>query len=358
MIFKNILIRENSFILLIILLIILFWFGLNFLYFIGNNELEQISPSFQFFADSNTYLKMYRDDLDGQPLVKIDGNYLGPIAVLIAFDGNNYLVMLFNFLVFGYSVIQIGKTLRLNAFHLAVLLLISPITLSNLLSVNKEIFFYPFLALALNAYIRKSIILILFAAAVSVMVRWQLTIFYVTLVSIIYFRALSCSRLSVLIILLLAISVGYLLIRPIIEPVLSYVQLSNETYDGGGSGLFERIMEMQNSGLYFLVFPIKALHLLFGMGVKFDKMLNPVDLYNDFFVSVHCAATLIVFSLLAIKRKITLDCDLLFVALIFLAVLCVTPIYAPRYLYLFFVLAVLVLAGAPSNLRKLKEENN
>lgn len=335
----------------------LFVFGAvaaSFLYIVGNSQLEEVYPTFQFFADSNTYIKTYRGDGDEGALIRVDGNYFGPLMVLNMFQGNNYLIMVFNCFVFGWSVIRIAQSLKIDSFQVVLLLMISPLTISNLLSVNKEIFLFPFLALALDAYLRGSRIFMLLALFFSLFVRWQLGVFYVLLIFIIKWRPIFETRFKTLLGLLVAISVVYVLIQPIIEPILLYVKLSNETYEGDGSGIFERVLEAQNTGLYFLIFPIKAFHLLFGMGFKIDKIFNPIELYNDFFVAGHCAITFVVFSVLAFKRKITLKSDLLFVGVLFLIVFCVTPIFAPRYLYFVFVLGALVLAGAPNDLQKLK----
>jgi len=118
--------------------------------------LEEVYPTFQFFADSNTYIKTYRGDGDEGALIRVDGNYFGPLMVLNMFQGNNYLIMVFNCFVFGWSVIRIAQSLKIDSFQVVLLLMISPLTISSLLSVNKEIFLFPFLALALDAYLRGS----------------------------------------------------------------------------------------------------------------------------------------------------------------------------------------------------------
>lgn len=339
---------------LIVLLLAFSVLGLGFLYFVGNVQLEEESPLIQFFADSNTYIKTYRGEVDGGSIIRVDGNYLGPLTVLNVFQGSNYLILLFNVFVFAYSVIHICRSLKLNAFHVAILLLTSPLTVSSLLSVNKEIFLFPFLALALNAYLRKSLSSSLLAFCVSLLARWQLGVFYIALLLIIKWRSIISSRARLLFAMLAVVSVVYLVIQPIIQPILLYVQLSIDNYQDGGSGLFERVLQFQNSGLYLLIFPVKAFHLMFGMGFRIDKIFNPVELYNDFFVAGHCAVAFIVFSILVFKRRVTLKSDLLFVSVIFLVFFCVTPIFAPRYLYLVFVLGVLVLLGAPADLRELQ----
>lgn len=339
-----------------ILMLTLSLFGMGFLFLIGNDQLQETLPSLQFFADSNTYIKTYQGDAENfeGSYIKIDANYLGPMMILNIFQGNNYLILLFNVCIFTCSIIKIARTLKISTLLFAGLLLISPITLSSLLSVNKEIFLFPFLAFALNAFSSRSIHSLILAFILSTFVRWQLAIFYIAVVLISKYRNLLSSRIKLLFLMLITISIAYQAILPLIEPILLYVQLSIENYEDGGSGIFERLLQAQNSGLYFIVFPLKAFHLLFGMGFKIDKILNPVELYNDFFIAGHCAIAFAMFTTLALQKKLKLSSDFLFLAVIFLVFFCITPIFAPRYLYFTYILAALALAGAPLDLRALK----
>jgi hypothetical protein len=111
-------------------------------------------------------------------------------------------------------------------------------------------------------------------------------------------------------------------------------------------GTFTALVYYQAQGFYFLVFPFKALHLLFAMGLRVDRLLNPRSIYNDIFVVLHCAATLVLFLMILRRRLFTLRSDLIFLSCVFLAVFCLTPIYAPRYLYPVYVVWALVVAGA------------
>lgn len=345
--------RKNNFS-LVIMLFFFCLFGLFFLYFVGNDQLEEAFPPIQFFADSNTYIKTYRGEYDNGSIIRVDGNYLGPLVVLNVFMGNNYLILLFNVIVFAVSIVAIARLMGMNSFSIGLVLLLSPLTVSSLLSVNKEIFLFPFLACALHSYLKRSYFSFFFAIGFSILMRWQLGMFYLVLMLIVRWRSMISSRAMLLLGVLGVISVVYLLVQPIIQPILIYVQFSIDDYGNEGSGLFERVLQIQNNGFYFLIFPLKALHLLFGLGFRFEKIFNPVELYNDLFVGGHCAVTFLVFLWLLLKRKISLNSDLIFIAILFLAFFCVTPIFAPRYLYFVFVLAVLDLLGAPASLNDLR----
>ncbi|MBI5720032.1 MAG: hypothetical protein HZC37_20350 [Burkholderiales bacterium] len=322
-----------------------------FLWWIGQDALEDLHP-FQFYADSGTYLRTYRGEtvFEGA-LVDVGANYLGPIAMLTLVQGNIYAVMLLNVALFTASVAAVSRLLGLNAVVLALWLLINPITVSSLLSVNKEIFLFPFLALALWAHVRRKWLPALLALLTAVLVRWQMVIFYLMLLALVGPWPLIRHRGVVMALVLLLISAAYRAIQPLIEPILHYVEGSFESYEGVGSGLFEWTLQLQNEGLYFLVFPIKAFHLLFGMGLKLEKVFFPTEIYNDLFIGGHCLVALLLALRAWQRRLLTLRHDLVAAAALFLAVFCVTPVFAPRYLYFVFMLLALALAGAPAQLR-------
>lgn len=321
-----------------------------FLLLVGHDALKDQHP-FQFFADSSTYHQIYAGALssfDGT-LVGVASNYLGPLFVLELLRGDIYLIMLLNNGIFVVSVLRIAGLLRLDPLKLAAVLLLSPLTVSSLLAVNKEIFTLPFIALALTGYMRRSMLAAVLALAVSILVRWQLTGFFIVMLVMAGLVPIA-RRGTLLMVLLLGASAFYTLMQDFLVPVLAYSEASIENYDEGGSGLFEITLDYQKRGLYFLVFPLKAAHLLFAMGLKFDKLFNPVNFYNDIFVALHCSVTFIVFLMLLYRHLFTIRADLIFATLIFLAVFCLSPVFAPRYLYGVYVIWVLVLVGAPSTL--------
>jgi hypothetical protein len=371
-------VRDNKYVNLLYMLMVVFALaGAVFLLVIGEDALNE-QNQFQFFADSNTYINFYNGfaNTPNDELIGISTNYLGPVLVLQLVQGNIYLVMLLNIFLFTYSIIHITRLLGLNPLKVAFILLLSPLTISTLLSVNKEIFLFPFLAFALNGYLRNSIVSVLLALTVTLLVRWQFGLFYLIIIvlssSHIFERGRTLSITTVLIrlitklthvperivlfvALLVGVSVAYPAIQEWIEPIIANVEYSNWTYEGGGSGLFEFVGAYQQRGLYFLIFPIKALHLLFGMGLKVDNIFSPEHIYNDLFIGGHCAVALIVFLIMIKRQLLTMRSELVFASMVFLAVFCLTPVFSPRYLFFAYIMWVFVLSGAPLKLESAQQ---
>lgn len=336
-------IRSNREIELVIISVAVMIFGGAFLYFVGQYALIGRNP-FQFFADSSTYHDIYSGFMptpDG--VIGVSYNFLGPLLILSATGGNIYLVMIANVVIFTLSMIFICRALNLDPVWSSVIQFLSPLTASSLMSVNKEIIVFPVLAFIITGYRGKSITLISAAVLVSLLARWQLTAFCIVLIGLYFVR--NYNRHVVLFVLLMSISFVYYMSVDILRPVLENVEISTSSYTEG-SGLFERLIELQNNGFYFLVAPIKAAHLLFSLGFRFESMIHPIVIYNDQIVASYCLVNFIFFAVLLVKKRGALSNDLIMISLVYLIVFALTPVYAPRYFYAVTILWALVLAGA------------
>lgn len=317
--------------------------GLIFLYSVGQYALIGRHP-FEFFADSNTYHNIYDGYIVLQEgIVGVSFNFVGPMLILKLTGGNIYLVMIVNVLIFSLSMIAVSRVLQLDPVKTTLIQLLSPMTLSSLMSVNKEIIAFPTLVLLLSAYRYRSIPLFLAALGVSILARWQLSVFCLILGGVYFLR--SANRYAILAVLLVSISTAYYAMQGILRPVLENVEASTAVYTEG-SGLFERLNDLQNSGLYLLVAPIKAAHLLFSLGFKFNNMVNPIVVYNDQIVTTYCLMNFLFFVALIGTRRFRVGNDLLFISIIYLIVFALTPVYSPRYFYPVTVLWALALASA------------
>lgn len=326
--------------------------GAFFLHFIGQYSLVD-QHYFQFFADSNTYHSLYEGiyvPRGTDQLIDVSANYAGPIAILTITGGNIYLIMIINVAIFTTSMMCICKLLKIDEVKTSALLMLSPLTVSSLLSVNKEIFIFPFIAFMIIAYKNRSVLAIIFAFIFAVLFRWQLVLFLIAMIPAQFaFNFRLVSKWLVFAASLISISVVYYYLQSYLEPVFNVAERSNAAV-ASGSGVFSRLIDIQQEGWYFAVFFPKAAQLLFALGVRYDTILNPIDFYNDLFVTLHCTATIVVFLALLIYRRLSLSSDLIFASILFLIIFCITPIFAPRYLHPVYVIWVLVLCGATGRL--------
>jgi hypothetical protein len=333
--------------------------GALFLAWIGIDALEGRNH-FQFFADSETYHAAARGEFVGLDstgdFIGVSGNFLGPAFLVRLLGGNYYLIMLFNVLVLYFSAASMARSLHLDVLRFTAVLLLNPITVSSLLSVNKEIISVAFLALLLVAYTRRSFIALVCAALISILVRWQLLLFLLVLLGFTtQLNPLRHRRLTLLIMLLIGMSLLYVLLSPVFEAIRQSVERTAGEYQG--SGFFDWASSIEERGGYALVFPLKALHLLFGLGLRFDRLFAPVDIYNDVWQLLHSTASLVMFLLLCLSRRVSLRNDLIYLSVVYIVVFSISPIYSPRYFYPVYVLWAAVLLSSPRPVRILHDGN-
>lgn len=322
------------------LVMVLALLGALFLYLVGIDALEG-KNDFQFFADSSTYHEAARGGLGHvetlADMVGIAANFLGPLVMLQLAGENYYAILALNALLLAFGVTSLAQSLRLDAVKFLLVLLINPMTISSLLSVNKEIISLVFVALLVRAYAAGSIGALLLAALASMLVRWQLTIvLIVTYALVSAVNPLREYRRTSLLLLLVGLSVVYVELASTLEPIRTNFEGAAEDYEG--SGFYEQLVSLQNSGWYWAVFPVKAAHLLFGLGLRLDRLFNWTNIYNDVWQLLHSTALLVLFVALVRARRFTLSNDLVYLSLIYVAVFAISPIYAPRYFYPVYVL--------------------
>lgn len=335
------------------LVLLLVLAGAAFLHGVGIDALEDFNE-FQFFADSQTYHRFARGELPSfsgwRDAIGVGSNLLGPLLVLTLTGENYYVVLLLNAALLFVSVLGIARATQTDPFLLALLLLLNPITVSSVLSVNKEILGLAFLAVLLHAMRARSLPLLALACAAALLVRWQVCLFALLAAGGLMVAGQDTTRRAwALAGGLLAFSVMYVALGGVFSGVQN--NFEGAALDYQGSGLFTTMVELQKRGLYWLVFPLKALHLMFALGLRLDRLLQPASFYNDVWQLLHSTALLLVTVAAAATGRLRLRDDLVFVAAVYLVVFVVTPIYAPRYLYpVYVLLAVVLLRPRPAGL--------
>lgn len=317
-----------------------------FLHTIGIAALNE-TYSFQFFADSATYHKLARGDLGEHhsllELITFSANYLGPFLVLELARQDYYVILCINLVIFWISaelILSISKNASRSTLY--ILLFANPITVSSLLAVNKEILSFLAMAVLLFGLAKRKWWVLVLAVIFCLLVRWQFVLF--GLMAIFVYSKANPLHERRFFLIALALILASLIIWKLdfLMSGVRHFNLADQKY--GGSGLYEKLVDVQKHGFYWLVFIPKAIHLLFGLGLRIDRLFDPTNLYNDVWQLLHSTALLFVFCLLVARRQWQLRSDLIYVSLLYLTVFVLTPIYVPRYFYPIYILWVAVLS--------------
>ncbi len=327
--------------------LLLFFFSMlaiAFYFLIGKSALDG-DVDFQFYADSLTYERLYKETYFDSlsDMVAVDGNFLGPLLVLELLGGGRVLVLCFNlFLLFAsLRLIQVSDNYNWSLF--LIFLFLSPLTLSSLVSINKEILSIFCFSLLVGWVFGRGAWCLIAALIVSFFVRWQLSVFiFLVVASITPVNPLRNKRFVYVSLILVAVSLVYFLVRD----SFSYINVVAEqgALSDSGSGVYSALIALQDKGLYFLAFIPKSLHAMFGYIFKIRDLFAPANIYNDVFVALHCWVFFIMFGFALVVGRVKLRDDLVFIAIIYCVVFVLTPIFSPRYFYPVFFLLCLVLS--------------
>lgn len=314
------------------------------------------------WADSSTYTVLSKEYAlnDISLIMDLSPNYLGPFLILKVFGSNENLIYIFNVIIFLLSISILIKHYNLNEQRFVLLLCSSPMVFTSLLSINKEVLTIFSLSMFL-AYIKKRKLMYVVICLISaVLARWQfIFIMILLLMSFSKYNYFKNNRYVIILLSLAVISLLYPILTQNIFEHYNAVALDGAIeWEGKGSGLFPFWINMQNNFLYFIIFIPKTLHLLVGTISQFSitKIINRIDFYNSFVVVSQSLVFMFLLVQMTLKKKININNDVFYIALIMCIFISMTPIFAPRYLFPLHLLFALTLSMR-KNLRKYETPN-
>jgi hypothetical protein len=138
----------------------------------------------RFGADSATYmevakrytqLNLFSDTAEFLALVTVEGNFLGPVLLLKALELNLWLVIALNCFLFLVSVWALLESFNIDCALFIALLLLNPMLLPTLFSVNKEILGFAAIAMFIRQMTKPntSKLVIALTIVLAFAVRWQ-----------------------------------------------------------------------------------------------------------------------------------------------------------------------------------------
>jgi hypothetical protein len=333
--------------LILFLYFLILWIFLNIW---GIDALQQ-KIDFEFYADSETYMEHALSDITFLQMAIVNPNLIGPVYLSRLLLNNYNLIFFFNssLLFLGFHLLL--KNFRVNSYLLLGLLLFSPMVLSSILSLNKEILGY-FSTVLLIVFIKNNnwwylVIALIFAF----LVRWQHVAF--TLLTVLVFIRLNPFRkklaLTFVIILLLVSSLYPLLLSQQTEGMMRTSERLTNQEDG--SGIFFSFNNYQNIPFgYCIVFIPKLIFTLFSLLSKISLFGKIDGFYNYTIVLSQCVFYALIVFLLIWYKKVSFKNKLVFIAFLYCLLFTLSPIFAPRYLFIFYVIGALIVSEKEINL--------
>lgn len=307
---------------------------------------------FEFYADSETYIQFMAEKESIAEILLIHPNMLGPTMVLSVLNESFIAVFLFNVFIVLYFYFSLTNNYNINKRYLFFFIAISPMFFSSVILINKEIISLLSIALFYKYYKNKSFIMLILSILISLLVRWQMTLFIVSVTLILAsWNPLKNYKLALILLFLLSISVVYYLNLSSFEDFNKIADLGQETSDEG-SGLFNVVLGIQNSNVlgYFIAFIPKFLFLFVGVLVRYYNFFDYGDFYNNVIVFLQSAAHFVIL-ISMVKYKVKMDNIFLLGGIVYCIIFALSPIFAPRYFfpaYVLFAVAIASQIGAPT----------
>jgi hypothetical protein len=314
-----------------------------------NLEVED-NRGLNLWADSTTYTAVSKayDLKDIAIVFALHPNYLGPFIILKIFNSSEFLIYLLNVIILLFSVSALIKYYPVNKYNFVLLLCISPMLLSSLLAINKEIFAMLSMSMFL-VYLKNKKYSFLIACLFSAfLARWEMVfIIIVLLISFSKYNYFRNKRSIMIATYLVSISVIFPLFLDNIF-ANSYVRTMEaiNAYEGGGTGLYALWLKIQENYCYFLAFIPKTIHALIGatLSLNIYNIINKVGLYHSLISVSQSFVYLFLLIQIIMKKKINIANDIFYVAIIFCIFINLSFVVALRYLFPLHLLFALLLS--------------
>ncbi len=306
-----------------------------------NGELD-----FEFYADSETYIEFMSEKHSFSNILLLFPNMLGPTVILTLLNENFIAVFLLNVFIVLFFYYNFSLLYKNKRSVLILYFFLSFMFFSSIILINKEIISLLSIALFFRYFKTKSFIFLILSILISVLVRWQMTLFIISLTFLLSkWNPLRNNKYILVLLFLFSISTVYYFNLSSFEQFNLIAELGQETSEEG-SGIFYFILNIQNSSFlgYFFVFIPKFFLLFIGVLARYYKVFDTSDFYNNVVVfSQSVANVFVLFNV--IRLKIGLNNIFLFSAVIYCIIFALSPIFSPRYFFPAYILFSLSIAN-------------
>lgn len=298
----------------------------------------------EFYVDTDTYEPLARTMPLTFDLISVGANLFGPLLILKVLGGDRFLVYLFNVVCLTAAFAVVVRTFPVNRVQFLFYLMLTPLMFTSLLSINKEIVAVAAIAFFAAYYRSGRRWQLVVGLITSFLVRWQMTLFMLTFMAVASpLNPWRRRRLLSVFLLTAAISVVYVHNLRTFQR-LDQVALLGAQQATEGSGLYRIFQTAQNHYGYVLVFIPKTLHQMVGPISRVDRVTEVENFFNNDVIFSHCVATVILLLVALWRRRIRLDLDPIYIAVVYAAVFGLSPIFSPRYFLPIYVLVAIAIS--------------
>jgi hypothetical protein len=310
----------------------------------GNGE-----SAIRFDADSFAYVELNEIYDSLVVLFSISPNFIGQIFLLRITDSNFLIIFLINLSLFILSYKTLIKSYDFDSAIFAVLLILNPLVIPVITTLNKEIFGMASVAFYASYLVRKKKWMFFLCLLFAVVTRWQM-VFIILFFH--FFRiitnSLKLSRGLSLGFFILLISITYPTLFAGFTNVIDGRTAERQQETAGALINFFNLI--QHYYLYFVSVWPKMFFNLFGNFFRvFSLITNPskadlLDVYNNVFLLGHQIITFALTVWMIVRKKVNFNNDLVYFCCVYLIAFSIGPMIQYRYIFPLYILFALIIA--------------
>lgn len=307
---------------------------------------EWIAPSLQgktdqhIAADSSTYMYFAQSLRSGSPdplviasLASFPNTLWSPVLIALALP-NPLAIVIADYAMFFVSLWLLIKGVRPSMSRFLTFMILNATTTISLLSVNKEIIDLLVTCTFLYGYSRRRLVVIALALGVALLNRFEVCA-VMLLFLVLQSRLNPVRQRRGLSLFLIAVALSVIL------PLSASANLSVRFAEASAGGVVKLLDQLEMHYLFVVSVIPKIGENLFGMLISpgsWAKFSDFSDLANSYILFLNNLATAVVLLVLAERRKLSLDSDIMYFAALGCIVMSMSLVIQPRYFYFVYVL--------------------
>lgn len=286
--------------------------------FYFDNSLEIFKS--QMASDARLYYQLYLDYefTDFSLLAAANKNLIPPILQLYIFDGDMELLYFFFLTSLSIAIYYNLKYIQSNKKIFLLLVLVSPVVISDLYGPSKEMASYISILFLLSYIISLKKLFLIFAIFFAFLTRFELVLVIVSFYLLRKIKYIKRKYIILSLLILLSIIITFVDSRGV-----NHIKDASSTSSLGLISLFEYL---ESRGLYIITFYFKAVLNLY------EKLLAPdLSRLGGIFTTMSSVGFFILSFIILKKKNYKLDNDISFFIMIYLILFCASAYIQHRY---------------------------
>jgi hypothetical protein len=337
--------QKNQYKALFVIILIAYSIVVLFVFFLFIDPSLKGESAWRWTADTTTYMELAKGNSNqDMELISLGANTIGPILISRLLGNSTIAIVVFNYILFVFACLLLSLTENISKVRMLSLIIMSPMLLVSIGSLNKEIL--GFLDISLTLFLckaNKNHYIFVITLLVGILVRWQMAVF--VFLSVILCRTVprtAKARWISLSVFILILSIIYPLISKAVDLDTA---LNNEAFKAtteSNSGFNYFLNDLQSNYMMAIaVIPKSFMNIVYSpltiLEIDHSKLLlsktSFVDIFNSYIALLQGIVSIPVLFLIWRNSGVFIVRDSQFLIAIYCIIFSLSPFIQTRYFF-------------------------